>query len=320
MIKISLVITTLLTVTACTESDDFPSALGTLERDQIEIIADSSEPIVRVLVSEGDSVLAGDVILILDKARATVALNRAKAEEAAAKSTLAEAERGPRQQKISQSRSRLRAADSAVQTILAELDRKLALVDLQLVARSTVDVTTGRYEEALARQAEAQAALDELIEGTRSETVDQARARHAAAVANVENLKITFARSEVIAPVDATVESLPFEIGERPPGGATVVTLLARSPTYARVHVSASIRSQINTHAKASIHIDGYDQPVAGTVRWVSSKAAFTPYFALNQHDRSRLSYLAEIDVVDTEQSLPVGLPVEVTFPGLVND
>ena len=44
----------------------------------------------------------------------------------------------------------------------------------------------------------------------------------------------------------------------------------------------------------------------------------FTPCFALNQHDRSRLSYLAEVELdVDDQQELPIGIPVEVTFPGL---
>ncbi|GAG92015.1 unnamed protein product, partial [marine sediment metagenome] len=40
----------------------------------------------------------------------------------------------------------------------------------------------------------------------------------------------------------------------------------------------------------------------------------FTPYFALTEHDRSRLSYLAEVDVPDAS-SLPSGVPLEVDFP-----
>ena len=52
------------------------------------------------------------------------------------------------------------------------------------------------------------------------------------------------------------------------------------------------------------------------TIRWISSEAAFTPYFALTQHDRSRLSYLAEIDLTDGGD-LPAGIPVEARFPEL---
>jgi HlyD family secretion protein len=58
-----------------------------------------------------------------------------------------------------------------------------------------------------------------------------------------------------------------------------------------------------------------------GKVRYVSSEAAFTPYYALTQRDRSRLSYLAEIDFTEASAAnLPGGVPVEVTFPDLANN
>jgi HlyD family secretion protein len=48
-------------------------------------------------------------------------------------------------------------------------------------------------------------------------------------------------------------------------------------------------------------------------VRYISAEATFTPYYALTQKDRSRLSYLAEIDVDDPRAAeLPVGIPVQV--------
>ena len=51
-----------------------------------------------------------------------------------------------------------------------------------------------------------------------------------------------------------------------------------------------------------------------GTVRYVSAEAAFTPYYALTQKDRSRLAYLAEI-TLDDAVALPAGLPVQVFVP-----
>ena len=50
-------------------------------------------------------------------------------------------------------------------------------------------------------------------------------------------------------------------------------------------------------------------------MRYVSSEAAFTPYYALTQEDRGRLSYLAEVTLTDelAAARLPSGVPVEVT-------
>jgi HlyD family secretion protein len=64
------------------------------------------------------------------------------------------------------------------------------------------------------------------------------------------------------------------------------------------------------------VRVDGVDKIFDGRIRWVSADAAFTPYFALTEHDRSRLSYLAEIDIENAED-LPSGIPVQADFPGL---
>ena len=45
----------------------------------------------------------------------------------------------------------------------------------------------------------------------------------------------------------------------------------------------------------ATVRLDGVDREMQGAVRWVSADASFTPYFALTEHDRSRLAYLAEL-------------------------
>jgi HlyD family secretion protein len=61
--------------------------------------------------------------------------------------------------------------------------------------------------------------------------------------------------------------------------------------------------------------VDGVDAPQRGVVRYIAGEASFTPYYALTQRDRSRLVYVAEIDLPDAASSaLPVGVPVEVTL------
>ena len=292
-------------------------SLGTLERDRVQLIADSDEPITRVLVTEGELVEIGTILVQQDTTRAEIALNKARADEAAALSALSKAEAGPRAQQISQARARLAATTSAAKTARIELDRDLAVMERNLISQNQLDQSQGRYDEAVARQEEARAALDELLEGTRSEEIDQARALHAAALANAEDLAVRLERASIRAPVTGTVESLPFNVGERPQVGATVAVVLASGRTYARIHVPEPLRARLTPGAEATVWLDGGANPLAGTLRWISLDAAFTPYFALNQHDRSRLSYVAEVDIVDDPAELPVGIPVEVSFPGL---
>ena len=291
-------------------------AVGTLERDRIELAADSDEPIVAIWVEEGDRVGAGDRLLGQDASRAEARLAQARSGRDEAVAGLEEAVAGPRAQDIARAEARLAAADSAVITARLELRREEALLERGFVSASRLDVLQGRYDEAVARQREAGAALDELQEGTRTEVVQRAREALAGAEARVRELEIQLARTEVVAPMDATVEALPLELGERPRGGQTVAVLRAWGPAYARVYVPEPLRIRLDVGAAAEVRIDGRDAPLPARLRWVATEAAFTPYFALTQRDRSRLSYLAEVVLTGEDADrVPVGIPVEVRFP-----
>ena len=236
-------------------------SLGTLERDRIELSADTSEPIQAILVREGDLVDVGQALLRQNTQRVQAALQRARAEESAALAALAEAEQGPRAQAISQGRARLVAATSAAATARHELERQKSLVERNFSSASQVSIMQGRYDEAVAREDEARAALDELLEGTRNEKIDQARSRFSAASATVRDLGITLERATITNPVAGTVEVLPYELGERPAPGVTVVAVLAHEPTYARVHIAEVLRTRVSSGTAALVEVDGFAEP-----------------------------------------------------------
>ena len=119
------------------------------------------------------------------------------------------------------------------------------------------------------------------------------------------------------APRAGRVDALPFEPGERPPSGAVVAVLLSSDPAYARVYVPEPLRARIANGSRARVQVAGLEGELSGTVRTLSHEAAFTPYYALNARDRSRLAFLAEVVLTEGDaQGLPTGLPVEVTLAG----
>ncbi len=131
----------------------------------------------------------------------------------------------------------------------------------------------------------------------------------------MSEVRIRTGRLSVHAPVAGRIDELPYELGERPSPGAVVVVMLADGAPYARVFVPEPIRAQVRPGLAARIRVDGIQEPFAGRVRTISSDAAFTPFFALTERDRSRLVYPAEVDLIEPRAiELPSGLPVDVTF------
>jgi HlyD family secretion protein len=313
-----IVLPLVLVLAGCAKNADDAPLVGTLERDRIEIVAEESEPILSLDVREGDRVKLGQVLMKQDTGVASARFAQADAQVAQARHRLSELERGARKETIAEARARLEAARATAERDIREFARAEELVRQRLISQSRLDEARAARDASEGAAKEAQAALDELLNGTRIEQLNQARATLAAAESARRQLEITDARLVVRATRGGVVDALPFKAGERPPKGATVAVLLADTPAFARVYVPEPMRARVVPKTRALIHVDGVEAPLEGFVRWVSSDAAFTPYFALTQRDRSRLAFLAEVQVADERGAqLPAGIPVEVQIlPG----
>ncbi len=296
------------------DGDSGEFAVGTLERDRLDLAAESSEPVIAIEVREGARVAAGDLLLVQDRSRLETQLRAAEAEREVAAARLLEAEHGPLVESIDRARAALAEAEAGVRTATLQLERERSLRARDYASQNVLDVLQGNHDGAVARSNQAREALAELEAGTRWEILAQLRASVAVLEARIDELGILIERAGVRAPVAGTVEALPLEIGERPLPGQTVVVLRAVAPTYARVHVPEPVRVRLAVGDAATVRLDGHPSDFPGRVRWVSAEAAFTPYYALTQHDRSRLSYLAEIELEPTAGDLPVGVPIEARF------
>jgi len=288
---------------------------GTLERDRVELVADANESIVSLPFAEGASVEAGDVVVVQDKAITAAQVDAARAQLAEAEARVEELKNGPRPTTIRAAVARRDAARAQRDDAVRERDRLLDLVKRSLVSQSDADRQVALASTAESNLREAEEDLRELQEGTRAEELAQARQAADSARANLAGLQTTSSRLEVRAPIAATIDALPYGLGEKPAKGATVAVLLANTAPYARIHVPEQIRARVRPGTQASIHIDGIDRAWRGQVRFVSSEAEFTPYYALTAADRSRLSFRAEVVFDESEAtSLPSGVPLEVSL------
>jgi HlyD family secretion protein len=301
---------------ACSSSDQ-QQVLGTLERDRLELIAEANEPIVAIDVREGAQVQAGAVLLRQELGSMQARLDQATAARNMAERRFAELTKGPRAQEIAEVRAAFDSAQSSLTTETREYERIRDLVERKLLSQSALDQARARRDSAVGAQKQSAARLNLLLEGTRIEELEQAEASLKQAQAALAEVQTSATRYVITAPRAGRIEAIPYKLGERPVAGAPVIVMLAEGTPYARVHVPEPLRLQFKSGAEVQVHLDGRAESLRGVVRFVSAEAAFTPYYALTQEDRSRLSYLAEIDLPDAEaRDIPSGIPVQVTMAG----
>ena len=309
----AVVVVTAMFIAACGGNGD--TLLGTLERDRVELVAEAQEPIVEVAVREGDAVTAGQLILRLDPTAIGSQLGQARAAMAQTERRHAELAAGSRREQVRAARALVESAAARATAEASEFKRIEKLVSDGMLPASDLDRQRALRDGSIADQRAAKERLAELESGTRSEVLQQAAAALDGARAKVAELELSLARLSVHAPRAGVVDALPYELGERPPRGAPVAVLLAAGQPYARVYIPEPQRALVKAGSPAIVRIDGSERDWHGELRYVSAQTAFTPYYALNESDRSRLSFLAEVVLTEPEATdLPTGMPVEVTL------
>ena len=299
---------------ACESSQDPYRVVGQLASDRLELSAEFAEPIVEIATTEGSAVTAGQVLVQLDTARAATRLAEAEAALAQQQARVDELVRGPRGEQIQAARA---SVDGAVRELgfrRNELTRVREIHEKGLASAELLDSTKAALDGAEASHRMALAVLEERLAGTTIEELRQAEQAAKQALARRDSARIDLDRHTIRSPVDGILDSRVLETGERPTVGQPLVVVLSGSQPHARVYVPEAIRVHIRPGTGALIHVDGMAEPVEGRVRWVASDPAFTPYFALTERDRGRLTYLAKVDIVDDLARLPDGVPVEVVF------
>ncbi|MBD8893182.1 HlyD family secretion protein [Roseibium litorale] len=305
------VLLAVLPLAGCWE-DAGSKALGTLERDRVALTATAAEVVTELPVPQGTKVTKGTVLVKLDDTAQRAIVNQAKAEVAKAKAELTKLQNGAREEDIAEARATVAGAKAALLEAETTFRRTQDLTGRGTSSQAQLDSAQASRDSAEAKLQIAQEQLRLLVNGARQEDLDIAKAGLEAAEASLASAEKTLADLTIRASRDGTLNNLPWNLGERVTIGSPLAVLLAGEAPYARVYVPEPHRVAIKEGDLLMVHVDGLETPIEGTVRWISSEPSFTPYYALNQSDRARLMYVAEVQLPDSAAGLPDGVPAQV--------
>jgi len=309
-----IIFLTLMFIAACDNLSN-NIALGTLERDRIAHKATSNEVIVELPVAPGSFVKKGATLVVLDNTLQNSQVDKAKAQVAQAQANLEKLRHGAREEEVAAGRAKVAGARAALVENKANYARIVNLIKQKLVSQSELDKARANRDASLANLENAQESLLVLTNGAREEDLHAAEASLNAEIAALASENKRLADLTISATRDGILDNLPWNLGERATIGSPLAIVLAGKAPYARIYVPEPYRVKLKIGDPLIIHVDGIDEAIQGQLRWIATDPAFTPYYALNQEERSRLMYLAEVQLPDSEASLPNGVPVQVELP-----
>src|SRR5271157_832705 len=263
---------------------------GRLEEDEIDIQTKLAERIAAIMVDEGDTVHAGQVLATMDVRDLQAQLEKAKADQAAA------------EQVIAQAQADLVTAQSAAALAQREVARTQSLVpqgfatqELLEQRQDTVNATQSALHSITARIAAATAARDS--------------AKHTA-----ESIKINIDDATLVAPHDGVILYRFANVGEVLGAGGKIYTMLDTSYVYMDVFLPTREAGQAMPRSEARILLDSRPgKPIAAHVAFVADQNQFTPKMVETHTERDNLMFRVRLRVdqsaLDAAGKLSAGLP-----------
>jgi HlyD family secretion protein len=302
---------------------------GQVEATEVQVAAQVGGRILELHLNEGDRVEAGAVIARLDVADSQLALTRVKAERDQADAQLRLLRAGSRSEDIRQAEAQVASSDAEAAAAEADLaaaqadvNRFQQLLDVNSGSRKQRDdavarrnVARDRANAARQREQASRETVARLKAGARPEEIDSARARLAAAQAQVAMAEKAIADATVTAPIAGIVTQKIADAGELISPRAPIAVIVDLDHAWANVYVDEPVVPRLKVGQPATLFTDAGGAGINGTVSYISDRAEFTPRNVQTAEDRSKLVYRVKVSVDNRSGVLKTGMPVEAEIP-----
>ncbi len=278
-------------LSSCNSSNDRADAYGNFEAQEVIISAESLGKVLSFNVEEGQQLLKGEVVGLID----TIDLHLNKKQLLAGKAAIAA--------KSSQVISQIAVLKSQLKTAKLEQLRVLNMLKNEAATQRQMDEVDGKVDVLKAQILSVETQNAPIISELAS--VD----------AQLMRLDEQLSKSIITNPITGTVLVKYTEEQEVVNFGNPLYKIAKLDQLELKVYISARQLSEVKIGQSVSVHIDTQEGMTAydGTISWISSEAEFTPKIIQTKEERVNLVYAMKI-IVKNDGLLKIGMPAEVNF------
>jgi HlyD family secretion protein len=281
----------LLTAAACGGSDD-PDAYGSFEADEVTVSAQSSGQLVSFTPVEGARLTAGATVGLVDSTQ--LALERAQMI----------AQREATSARVAEAGNQIAVYQAQLTIARRNYERMRRLFEQSAATAQQRDQAERDYRTLVAQIAAARA---------QQQSVSREVASTAARVAEITD---RIRKSTIINPETGTVLAIYAKTGEVVQSGQPLYKIADVDTLIMRAYITEQQLSSVRLGQQVDVHVDqgGSLLTLPGVVRWVSSKAEFTPTPIQTRDERADLVYAVKIYVPNPKGILKIGMPGDVSL------
>jgi HlyD family secretion protein len=289
------------------------SLYGNVDIRQVRTAFQVSGQLVAMHADEGDHVKSGALLAELDAARYEARVQKSQADFEAQQQIVAALVAGSRPQEIKKAEAEVRALTVQTVELQKTMNRLKKLIQTRATSRQKLDDAISAYNASQERLEAARQALDLILAGPRKEDIAAARAKLAAARANVTLAEKDLKDSKLLAPSDGEIQNRLKEPGDMVFPSTPVFTIAQTEPLWIRTYIPETDLGKISAGMKASVYTDSFPgKSYKAWIGFISPTAEFTPKNVETPSLRTRLVYQARIIVCNPDNELRLGMPATV--------
>lgn len=285
---------------------------GYVEGEYVYISPYTSGILEEIDVVKGQNVKPGDKLFAVDNEIWNANLLQAQNEMDKAYANYANLSKGKRKQELDVIIKQKAQAVAIFENAEKEYKRAQGLIKTQTVSQADHDRRLADYENAKAKVAELEAALETAMLSAREDELKAAQNDIEIAKQNLLKVQKQLDNNTAKAKIGGQVEDVYFRLGEFVPSGTPVVSVLPPENVKIRFFVSEKIFPKIKFNMPVVIDCDGCNQGLPAKVSFISTKSEFTPPVIYSVESREKLIFMIEAVFDNKEQNLHPGLPVSV--------
>ena len=240
---------------ACSKDED-SAWLGYAVGETAFIAAPQAGWVARIMVQRGDSVKAGEVLFTLDDTSQSAARDQAQASLALAGGQMGEAK-------------------ASLELTNKQLTRQRALLRNGAGTVQSFDIAKANYDQATAR-------------------IAQIVAQEAQARAALANIVYQLSERNVVARTTGRVEDVFFRIGEYAPAMTPVVSILPPQNVFVRFFIPETQFAHVRMGQRVAISCDGCTTGITAAISFISQREEFTPPVIFSIGNREKLVFKIE--------------------------
>jgi HlyD family secretion protein len=288
------------------------AANGTIEATEVEVSSKLPGRIAELLVKEGDTVQAGQVVARLDTSEIEAEVAQQQATLARAEAQLKELLAGSRAEEIQEARANLQQAEDNLKLAKDDWDRFDNLFKEGAVSAQERDRAKNKVEVAASQVKAARERYQMIRIGPRPEVIEAARHERDRAKAALGTAQVRLRDSTILAPLAGIVMTKRAEQGEIVNPGFPIVVLIDPDDLWLRVYIPESEIGLVKLGQLASIAVDSFPKrKFEGKVTEISPKAEFTPRTVQTKKERVNLVFGVKIALDNRERLLKPGMPAD---------